>query len=49
LEVVGSARLIPHMQRLKLTAPKLDGFGYLPGQDVMVLVAAEGNRPVRRR
>ena len=37
------------MQRLRLTAPQLDGFGYLPGQDVMLLVAAEGNRPVRRR
>jgi len=47
--VVGSARLTPHMQRLRLTAPQLDGFGYLPGQDVMLLVAAEGNRPVRRR
>ena len=48
-QVVGSARLTPHMQRLTLTAPQLDGFGYLPGQDVMLLVAAEGNRPVRRR
>ena len=48
-EVVDSARLTPHMQRLRLTAPQLDGFGYLPGQDVMLLVAAEGNRPVRRR
>jgi NADPH-dependent ferric siderophore reductase len=49
LEVVESARLTPHMQRLRLTAPQLDGFGYLPGQDVMLLVAAEGSRPVRRR
>ena len=48
-EVVDSARLTPHMQRLRLTAAQLDGFGYLPGQDVMLLVAAEGNRPVRRR
>lgn len=48
-EVVDSARLTPHMQRLRLTAPQLDGFGYLPGQDVMLLVAADGNRPVRRR
>ena len=38
-EVVDSARLTPHMQRLRLTAPQLDGFGYLPGQDVMLLVA----------
>ena len=49
LEVVDSARLTPHMQRLRLTAPQLGGFGYLPGQDVMLLVAAEANRPVRRR
>ena len=47
--VVESARLTPHMQRLRLTAPELDGFEYLPGQDVMLLVAAEGSRPVRRR
>jgi NADPH-dependent ferric siderophore reductase len=49
LSVVDSARLTPHMQRLRLTAPELDSFEYLPGQDVMLLVAAEGNRPVRRR
>jgi NADPH-dependent ferric siderophore reductase len=48
-EVVASARLTPHMQRLTLTAPQLDTFTCLPGQDVMLLVAAEGNRPVRRR
>jgi len=47
--VAESSRLTPHMQRLRLTAPELDGFGYLPGQDVMLLVAAEGTRPVRRR
>jgi NADPH-dependent ferric siderophore reductase len=47
--VVESSRLTPHMQRLKLTAPQLEGFRYLPGQDVMLLVAADGNRPVRRR
>lgn len=49
LEVVESALLTPHMQRLRLTAPQLADFAYLPGQDVMLLVAAEGNRPVRRR
>ncbi len=48
-EVAESALLTPHMQRLRLTAPQLDGFGYQPGQDVMLLVAAEANRPVRRR
>jgi NADPH-dependent ferric siderophore reductase len=49
LQLVESSRLTPHMQRLTLTAPQLGEFGYLPGQDVMLLVAAEGNRPVRRR
>jgi NADPH-dependent ferric siderophore reductase len=49
LEVVSSERVTPHMQRLRLTAPELEQFAYLPGQDVMLLVAAEGNRPVRRR
>jgi len=48
-QVVDSARLTPHMQRITLTAPELDGFTFDPGQDVMLLVAAEGNRPVRRR
>jgi NADPH-dependent ferric siderophore reductase len=48
-EVVDSARLTPHMQRMRLTAPELGGFSYQPGQDVMLLVATEGNRPVRRR
>ena len=37
------------MQRLELTAPELDSFSYRPGQDIMLLVAADGNRPVRRR
>jgi NADPH-dependent ferric siderophore reductase len=48
-EVVESFTLTPHMQRLRLTAPELEGFTFEPGQDVMLLVAAEGNRPVRRR
>ncbi len=37
------------MQRLRLTAPELAGFAFAPGQDVMLLVAADGDRPVRRR
>jgi NADPH-dependent ferric siderophore reductase len=49
LQVVSAAELTPHMRRLQFTAPQLDGFGYQPGQDVMLLVAAEGTRPVRRR
>jgi NADPH-dependent ferric siderophore reductase len=48
-EVASTATLTPHMQRLRLTAAELDGFGYQPGQDVMVLVAADGRKPVRRR
>jgi NADPH-dependent ferric siderophore reductase len=49
LAVTGTWQLTEHMQRLELTAAELDGFTYAPGQDVMLLVAAEGNRPVRRR
>ncbi len=49
LRVVDSARLTPHVQRLRLTAPQLAGFRWEPGQDVMLLVAAESRRPVRRR
>ena len=48
-EVAASSQLSPHMQRLELTAPELDSFSYRPGQDVMLLVAADGTRPVRRR
>lgn len=49
LTVVDSARVTPGMQRLRLTAPELAGFDYQPGQDVMLLVARDGGRPVRRR
>lgn len=49
LRVVETERMSPSMQRITLTAPELDGFGYAPGQDVMLLVAAEGSRPIRRR
>lgn len=48
-EVASSTELTPHMQRLELTAAELDGFSYAPGQDVMLLVAADGRKPVRRR
>jgi NADPH-dependent ferric siderophore reductase len=48
-EVAESVPLTPHMQRLRLSAPQLAEFRRFPGQDVMLLVAAEGNRPVRRR
>jgi NADPH-dependent ferric siderophore reductase len=48
-KVVESERMTPNMRRIVLTAAELDGFRYEPGQDVMLLVAAEGRRPVRRR
>jgi NADPH-dependent ferric siderophore reductase len=47
--VMESSRVTPSMQRLVLTAPELGGFEYLPGQDVMLLVATDGSRPLRRR
>ncbi len=49
LQVVSSSQLTPHMQRIELTAAELEGFSYLPGQDIMLLVAVDGRRPVRRR
>lgn len=48
-EVATMTALTPHMQRIELTAAELDGFSYIPGQDVMLLVAADGRKPVRRR
>jgi NADPH-dependent ferric siderophore reductase len=47
--VVETEQMSPSMERISLTAPELDGFSYAPGQDVMLLVAAEGPRPIRRR
>jgi NADPH-dependent ferric siderophore reductase len=49
LEVVDSAPLSPGMQRLMLTAPEVAGLHYHPGQDMMLMVAVDGDRPVRRR
>lgn len=48
-EVVENGQISPSMQQIVLTAPELAGFRYDPGQDVMLLVAADGTRPVRRR
>jgi len=48
-QVVESERMSTSMQRVTLTAPELAGFGYAPGQDVMLLVAADGTKPIRRR
>jgi NADPH-dependent ferric siderophore reductase len=49
LEVVENRPLTPSMQQLVLAAPELGGFGYLPGQDFMLMVAVDGDRPVRVR
>jgi NADPH-dependent ferric siderophore reductase len=49
LEVAENRPLTPSMQRVVLSAPELAGFGYRPGQDIMLLVAVDGDRPVRRR
>lgn len=48
-KVVETEQMSSSMQRITLTAPELDGFSYAPGQDVMLLVAAEGSKPIRRR
>jgi NADPH-dependent ferric siderophore reductase len=48
-EVFSTGQLTPHMQRIELAAAELNGFSYRPGQDIMLLVAAVGARPVRRR
>jgi NADPH-dependent ferric siderophore reductase len=48
-KVVETEQMSTSMQRITLTAPELDGFSYAPGQDVMLLVAADGSKPIRRR
>ena len=49
LEVVRNEPITPAMQQVVLTAPELAEFGYRPGQDVMLMVDVDGDRPVRRR
>ncbi len=49
LEVAENRPLTPSMQRVVLSAPELAEFTCRPGQDLMLLVAVAGNRPVRRR
>ena len=49
LEVVENRPLTPAMQQVVLSAPELAGFAYRPGHDFMLMVAVDGNRPVRRR
>jgi NADPH-dependent ferric siderophore reductase len=49
LEVVRNELLTPSMQQVVLTAPELAKFAYRPGQDIMLMVDVEQDRPVRRR
>jgi NADPH-dependent ferric siderophore reductase len=49
LEVAENRRLTPGMQQVVLTAPELAHFRFRPGQDIMLLVAVDDGRPVRRR
>ena len=48
-EVVESEQISASIHRILLSAPELADFRYEPGQDVMLLVAADGTRPIRRR
>jgi NADPH-dependent ferric siderophore reductase len=49
LRVVRNELLTPAMQQVVLSAPELAGFAYQPGQDIMLMVTVDGDRPVRRR
>jgi NADPH-dependent ferric siderophore reductase len=49
LRVVRNELLTPAMQQVVLFAPELADFAYRPGQDVMLMVDVDGDRPVRRR
>jgi NADPH-dependent ferric siderophore reductase len=49
LEVAEVGELGPRMRRILLTAPNLDTFSYLPGQDVMLVLGQAGDRPLSRR
>ncbi len=48
LEVVGVDDLAPHVRNVTLSSPDLVGFGFLPGQDLMIEFP-NGDRTVRRR
>ncbi len=49
LQVAENGLLTPAMQQVVLAAPELASFGYRPGQDIMLMVDVDGDRPVRRR
>jgi NADPH-dependent ferric siderophore reductase len=49
LQVVRNDLLTPSMQQVVLSARELASFSYRPGQDIMLMVDVDGDRPVRRR
>jgi NADPH-dependent ferric siderophore reductase len=49
LEVIDAKAVTPHMRRIRLGNPELQEFTYLPGQDIMLWVSADGERMVYRR
>src|SRR6267143_6175017 len=49
LVVASVADLTPHMRRIQLSGPSLDGFEYFPGQDLALPVVRDDGSIVRRR
>jgi NADPH-dependent ferric siderophore reductase len=49
LEVVESRMVTPRMHRIKVGGAELGGFEYLPGQDVMLWIPADGGQMLYRR
>jgi NADPH-dependent ferric siderophore reductase len=49
LEVVESRMISPRMHRIRLRGAEFEGFRYLPGQDVMLWLPADGGRMLYRR
>jgi NADPH-dependent ferric siderophore reductase len=49
LVVASVADITPHMRRIQLTGPALEGFEYFPGQDLALPVVRDEGSMVRRR
>ncbi len=49
LEVTGVEQLTPLMRRITVTGDDLDGFEYLPGQDLMLAVPTTDDATINRR
>src|SRR5438477_12267468 len=49
LAVAAVAEVTPRMRRIQLTAPALETFAYLPGQDVALGIRRDDGTTVRRR